>query len=46
MGPIKEALRDTYFPALFRGEEVDANFKKILGHSVKRGGLGIPDPSH
>ena len=28
----------------FGGEEIDADFRKILGHSVKYGGLGIPDP--
>ena len=44
MGPIDEALREKLFPALFGGEEINANFRKILGHSVKHGGLGIPDP--
>ena len=44
MGPIEEALRDKFFPALFRGEEITANFRKILSHSVKHGGLDIPDP--
>ena len=44
MGPIKESLRETFFPALFGGEDIDAKFWKILGHSVKHGGLGIPDP--
>ena len=29
---------------LFGVEEVDAYFRKILGHSVKCGGLVIPDP--
>ena len=33
-----------FFPALFWGEEIAADFRKILGHSVKHGGLGIPDP--
>ena len=41
MGPIKKALRDKFFPALFRREVINANFRKILGHSVKHGGLGI-----
>ena len=36
MGPIEEALRDKFFPALFRGEEINAYFGKILGNSVKR----------
>ena len=44
MGPIEEALREKIFPSLFGGEEIDANFRKILGHGVKHGGLGIPDP--
>ena len=44
MGPIEEALREKFFPSLFRGEKITADLHKILGHSVKHGGLGIPDP--
>ena len=44
MGPIEEALREKFFPTLFGGEEINADFRKILGHSIKHGGLGIPDP--
>ena len=44
MGPIEEALREKFFPALFGGEEINANFWQIIGHSVKHGGLCIPDP--
>ena len=44
MGPIEETLRWKFFPALFGGEEITAGFRKILGHSVEYGGLGIPDP--
>ena len=44
MGPIEEALREKLFPALFGGEDITADFRQILGHSVKHGGLGIPDP--
>ena len=44
MGPIGEALREKLIPALFEGEEINADFWQILGHSVKHGGLGIPDP--
>ena len=44
MGPIEEALREKFFPALFGGEEINVEFRQILGHSVKHGGLGIPDP--
>ena len=35
MGPIEEALREKFFPALFGGEEITADFRKILGHIVK-----------
>ena len=44
MGPIEKALREKLFPALFGGEEINADFRKILGHSVKHVGLCIPDP--
>ena len=44
MSPIEEALREKFFPALFGGDEINANFWEILGHSIKHGGLGIPDP--
>ena len=44
MGPIKETLRDKLFPALFGGEDINADFRKILVHNVKHSGLGIPDP--
>ena len=44
MGPIKDALSETFFPTIFGGKEVDANSHKILYHSVKRDGLGVPDP--
>ena len=44
MGPIEEALKEKFSPALFGGENINVNFRQILGHSVKHGGLGIPDP--
>ena len=44
MGPIEEALRDKFSSVLFGGEEINTNFRKILGHSVKHDGLGILDP--
>ena len=44
MGPIEEALREKFFPSLFGGEEIDTDFRKIPGHSVKHSSLGIPDP--
>ena len=45
MGPIDVALGEKIFPALFMGEEINTNFRQTLGHSVKHGGLGIPDPN-
>ena len=44
MGTIEDAQREAFFPALFGGEEVSSNLREILGHSMKRGGLGIPYP--
>ena len=44
MSPIENALINTFLPAIFRGGEVYNDFQKILGHSVKHGGLGIPEP--
>ena len=44
MGPIEEALREKCPPLLFGGEEINAEFRKILGHGVKDGVLCIPVP--
>ena len=44
MGTIEEALREKLLPSLCGGEEINADFRKILGHSVKYGIIGIPDP--
>ena len=44
MVPIEEALREKFFPTLFREEEINSGFWQILGHRIKHGGLGIPDP--
>ena len=44
MGPIEEDLKEKFFPSLIGGEEIPSKFRKILGHRVKHGGLGIPDP--
>ena len=41
---MKRFLREKFFPALFGEEEINADFLKILGHSVKHVGLNIPDP--
>ena len=35
IGPIEEALREKFFLVLFGGEEINTNFRKILGLSVK-----------
>ena len=44
MGAIEEALREKFFPTLFGGEDINAKFWKILGHSIKHDGFGIPYP--
>ena len=44
MGNIKEALREKLFPVIFGGEDIDTNFRKILGHIVNHGGLDITGP--
>ena len=44
MGPIEEALREKIVPSIFGGEDITADFWKILGHSLKHDNLGIPDP--
>ena len=41
--PIEDSQGDKFFPALFGGEEINADFCKILGHSVKHGRLCILD---
>ena len=44
MGPIEETLREKFFPVLFGREEINADFRQILFHSVNHESLGIPDP--
>jgi hypothetical protein len=44
MGPIEEALKEHFLPALFGGK-VDADLRELVGHSVRNGGLGLPDPT-
>ena len=41
--PIEDALREAFFPALFGGKEFSTNLREVLGHSMKCGGLGIPN---
>ena len=45
MGHIEEALREKFFPTLFRGGGgINADFCQILVQNVKNGGLFIPYP--
>ena len=44
MDPIEEALQEKFSPTLFGGEEIESDFRKILGRSVQHGYLGIPYP--
>ena len=44
MSPTEDALREAFPPALLGKEEVSADLREILGHSMKRRSLGIPDP--
>ena len=44
MGPIEDALKEAFFPALFGEEKIRSNLREILGHCVKQGGICIPDP--
>eukprot|EP00957_Ditylum_brightwellii_P157622 11996682-Ditylum_brightwellii.AAC.1 len=44
MGPIEEALRLHFLPALMGGP-VSEELRVLMAHSVKRGGLGIPNPT-
>ena len=34
MGPIKDALKEKLSLALFGGQEINSDFRRILGHSV------------
>ena len=43
MGPKEDSLREAFFPLLFGGGR-SSSTSRNLGHSIKRGGLGIPDP--
>ena len=44
-GPIEEALREKFFPALFGGEDINADFRQILFRSIKHGSLCIRTPA-
>ena len=41
---LEAALREDFFHALFGGKEVNDGLREIIGHSMKHGGLGIPEP--
>ena len=43
MGSIEGAKREKCFHTLFWGKEINADFRKVLGHRVKHVGLGILD---
>ena len=44
MVPIKDSLRENFFPMLFRWEYIDTDLWKFLGHRIKRDGLDILEP--
>ena len=44
LGPIEDALREAFLPAILGRGEVNDDLREILGHCVKRVGLGIPYP--
>eukprot|EP00957_Ditylum_brightwellii_P010950 829266-Ditylum_brightwellii.AAC.1 len=44
MGLLEEALRTVFFPAFF-GEAIGDDLRSLLCHSVKRAGLGVPNPT-
>ena len=35
MGPIEEALREKFFPSLFRGEEITSDFRKYWAIALR-----------
>ena len=37
MDPIEKALKEKFFLELFGGDEIKADFRKIIGRSVKNG---------
>ena len=44
VGPIEVAIREKFISVLFGGEDINADFWKIIGHIVKHDGLGISEP--
>ena len=47
MKPIEEAITNTFLPALLQeqGPTIEA-MRQVLSLSVKKAGLGVPDPTH
>ena len=43
--PYQGCPKRDFSPAVFKGAEVDADFRKILYHSVQQGNIGILEPS-
>jgi len=46
LAPIERAIRNEFLPALFDigSEDIDAQLREVLSHSVKKGGLGVRNP--
>ena len=48
LAPVETAIRSNFLPSLFGGSTpmaIDDDFRRLLGHSVKMGGIGIRDPT-
>ena len=45
-GPLEEAIRDRLLPALLAipRDDISAEFRQVLTHSVKTGGLAVRNP--
>ena len=43
VGYIRDSLRETFFPAILGGRDVNDDYQKILGLSIKRDGLVISE---
>ena len=44
MGPIKDALRKAFIPALLGEKEINDDLRSLCAYSVKQAGLGIRNP--
>ena len=48
LAPVEAAIREDFLPALFGGNrsiEITNDLRTLFGHSVKKGGLGLRNPS-